>query len=78
MFWCGIYLVVAATVAVAAFVTGNWIRPTDVVAPDHPGAMSAVAGALWPVVVIGMTEIALVGWLTRDGKFQELQLISAG
>ena len=77
MFWCGIYLAVAVAVAIAAFVAGNWVRPKDVDAPDHPGTTSAVAGALWPVVIVGITEIMLLGWLTRGGKYQEMQLITA-
>ena len=59
MFWCALYFVIAVLVAMAAFVTADYIRTEDVAAPDSPATLSAVAGALWPIVVIGMTELAL-------------------
>ncbi len=63
MFWCAVYVGVAIVVAIAAFVIANFFRSDDVVAPDHPGTLSVVAGALWPVIVIGMTELAVTIWL---------------
>ena len=76
MFWCGLYLTVAIVFAVIMFVTGNWLRTEDVAAPDHPGTTSALAGALWPVVIIGMAELALVTAISRSSKYPELQLVS--
>ena len=68
MFWCVAYLAIAAVVAMTAFVTANWIRTEDIVAPDFPGTVSALAGALWPIVVIGLTELALTVWLTAGRR----------
>lgn len=63
MFWCGWYLGIAVIVGAAVFVLANFVRPVDVVAPDSPGVLSALAGALWPVLVFGVTELALAAWL---------------
>ena len=62
MLWT-IYLIVAVAVAMTAFVASNWIRTPDIIAPDYPGTLSVVAGAMWPVMIIGVTELALAAWL---------------
>jgi ABC-type dipeptide/oligopeptide/nickel transport system permease component len=74
MFWCGAYLTVALLFAVTIFAAGNWLRTEDVAAPDHPGTTSAVAGMLWPVVIVGIAELALLNVLSRGSRYPELQL----
>ncbi len=54
------YAVVSVIVAVAAFLVSEWIREPGVPAPDRPGAVAAVAGILWPVLLIGAAQWALV------------------
>ena len=63
MFCCALYFRFAVIVAMAAFVTADFIRTEDIVAPDSPAALSAAVGALWPIVIIGVTELALTAWL---------------
>lgn len=60
MLWYATYLLIAAFVAMATFVAAGWFRPEHVAAPDHSGVMSAVAGMLWPVLLVGMSEMALI------------------
>ena len=54
------YLTVAAVVAVAAFLLAEWIRRPGARAPDHPARVAVVAGLLWPMVVLGLAQWALV------------------
>lgn len=65
MVWCGYYLTVAALVAAAAFVIADYLRIDGEVAPDSPGTTSLVAGALWPIFVVGATELAFVAFVSR-------------
>lgn len=65
MFWYGVYLTVAALVAVAVFVAAGWFHEEDVAAPDFPGVISALAGMLWPVLLVGLSEMTLVWWAFR-------------
>ena len=67
MFWCALYVAIAIVVAASAFVTANWIRTEDVVAPDFPGS-SALVGALWPIVVLGVTELELTALLAPSRR----------
>ena len=62
MLWYGVYLVVAAVVAMATFVAADWFREEHVAAPGFPGVMSALAGALWPILLVGVSEMVLVWW----------------
>lgn len=68
MVWFALYLLVGIVVAAAAFVIANYVRTEDIVAPDSPGTASVVAGALWPIVIVGMTELALAAWLIPGRK----------
>lgn len=74
MFWYGSYLIVAALVAMATFVGACWFREEHLVAPDHSGVTSALAGMLWPVVLIGISEMALVWWACRVPGIRRLGL----
>ena len=72
MFWYGIYLIIAAVVAVSIFVAAGWFREEHVAAPDHAGVMSALAGALWPVLLVGMSELVLVRLAFRGAGYAPL------
>ena len=76
MSWYGAYFVVAALVATATFVAAGWFREEHVAAPDHSGVMSAVAGMLWPVMLIGVSEAALLWWAFRGARYAPMQVFS--
>ncbi len=78
MFWYGVYLVVAALVAMAVFVAADWFRGEDVAAPDFPGVISALAGMLWPVLLVGASEITLVWWVFRRARYARLEALPSG
>ena len=65
MAWFGIYIAIAAVVALTVFVASNWLRQEYAAAPDHSGMTSAVAGLLWPALVLGVAELALICFATR-------------
>lgn len=69
MLWYGIYLIIAAVVAMAIFVAAAWFREEHVAAPDYPGVASAVAGMLWPVLLIGLSELVLAWWAFRAARY---------
>lgn len=69
MLWCDGYLIIAAVVAMATFVAAEWFREEYIAAPDYPGVMSAVAGMLWPVLLLGLSELALVWWASRGARY---------
>jgi hypothetical protein len=60
MAWFGVYTVVAGLVAVSIFMASDWFRQRDVAAPAHSGATSVLAGLLWPALLIGIAELAVV------------------
>lgn len=60
MAWFGAYIVIAALVAVSIFLASNWFRHKHVAAPEHSGATAALAGLLWPALLIGIIELAVV------------------
>lgn len=68
MHWFGVYVGVATLVTAAVFVTAGWFRPEHIAAPDHSGTMSAIAGMCWPVLLVGITEFALIVWVARAGR----------
>ena len=76
MSWYAGYLIVAAFVAMATFVAAGWFREEHVAAPDHSGVMSALAGMLWPVLLVGMSEMALVWWAFRGYRYAPLDALS--
>lgn len=55
-----LYLIVATMASAAIFLFAEWIREPGVPAPDHPGRIAVIAGLLWPLVVIGLAQCALV------------------
>ncbi len=60
MAWFGAYIVVAGLAAITIFVASDWLRQRDVAAPAHSGATSVLAGLLWPALLIGIAELAVV------------------
>lgn len=60
MSWFGAYIVIAALVAASIFVASNRFRHKHVAAPAHSGATATLAGLLWPALLIGIVELAVV------------------
>ena len=75
MSWYGLYLIIAALVAMATFVAAGWYREEHAAAPDYPGVTSAVAGMLWPVLLVGTSELALVWWALRGARYAPLDAL---
>ena len=75
MLWYGIYLIVAAFVAMATFVAAGWFREERAGAPEFPGVMSALAGVLWPVLFVGVSEMVLVWCAFRAARYAPLELL---
>ena len=65
MLWCVVYISVALVVAASAFAATSVFRTADAGLPDHRGVTSAVAGVLWPAVLIGMLELAVLWVASR-------------
>lgn len=60
MEWISGYLAMAVFVAAVALVAAGWFRDLHVAAPDRPGVTAAVAGLLWPIVLVGIVELLAV------------------
>ena len=60
MMWIGVYAAVAIVVAIAAFLLAERLRTPGVPAPDNPGRYAVLAGLLWPVVLVGVAQWALI------------------
>lgn len=52
------YGAVSLVVAALAFVAANWARAEDADAPDHVVGFSVIAGIAWPVIGIGLIQLA--------------------
>lgn len=62
MHWISGYFAMAIFVAAVALVAAGWFRDAHIAAPDRPGVTAAVAGLLWPIVLVGVVELlAVVG-----------------
>jgi hypothetical protein len=62
----GIYLVVALAVTPMVFVAGQWFATeSSDSSAEHPGVTAALAGMLWPVLIVGLTELLLVSKTTH-------------
>jgi len=61
MLWMVLYFAVASVVAPTVFVAGQWFatRSSDAAA-EHPAITAAIAGAIWPILLVGLTELLLV------------------
>ena len=61
MFWILIGVVPGLIAAAAAFLLAVRLRPRALHSrPAHPLLVALLAGMLWPIVVIGLTEFAVV------------------
>ena len=59
--WIYFGLVPALIAAVAVFFTAARLRPNAIQSrPTHPVLLALLAGAIWPVLVVGLTEFAIV------------------
>lgn len=71
MSWLMTYLIVALIVAAAAFVGAQLIEQR-IPAPERPGVVALVTGAVWPVLIAGGLQLAAVmvfrRWLTGSGR----------
>ncbi len=55
-----LYFILATTAAGAIFLFAEWTREPGLPAPDHPGCVALIAGLLWPLVLVGLAQYALV------------------
>ena len=60
MFGIALYLTVAMIAAVAMFLFAEWTREPGLQASDHPGRVALLVGLVWPVILIGLAQCALV------------------
>ena len=56
MLWMYSYAAVAVVAAIAVFLLAEWVRSPHVPAPEHAGFYAAIAGLLWPVVIVGIAR----------------------
>lgn len=75
MGWVSGYFAMAVLVAAIALVAAGWFRDVHVAAPDRPGVTAAVAGLLWPIVLVGIVELLAVIGL-RSSLRSRVQLVS--
>jgi hypothetical protein len=69
MLWSSIYLVIASAVAATVFVVGQWLTQQPDAAAEHPILIAAIAGVLWPVLALGMTEALLLKGAARRSNY---------
>ena len=61
MFWIYFGLLPAVIAALAVFLAAARLRPSSLQSrPTHPVLLALLAGALWPILVVGLTEFAIV------------------
>lgn len=66
MSWLFIAVLPAVIAATAAFLVAIRVRPAPLQSrPTHPVLLSVLAGMLWPVLVVGLTEFAIVMAMPR-------------
>lgn len=63
MLWFGIYVAVAAVVALAMFVVAEFLREPGVPAPHRPGMCALALGLVWPMLAVAAAQLALIGLL---------------
>lgn len=60
-----IYLGGWLTVTCVAYALGRCLTDRES-PPDHPMLVSLAAGAIWPLLVVGLVELSSIMVLTRD------------
>ena len=63
--WLNLYLVSAVIAAVGAWLISPHFQSYDPPSDIVRGVCSAVAGALWPVIVVGAAQIMAVRYIAR-------------
>lgn len=66
------YLVIAVIVAASAFVAAEWTRDAGTPAPNYCGRLALAAGILWPVMMIGLAELASLMMIRKFGVQTQL------
>ena len=57
------YCVIAVLVAALVLVAADWVRPAEVAGPRYAVLLSLAAGMLWPVLCIGLVQLAVLAVL---------------
>lgn len=65
MLWFGIYIVIAPVVAATVLGVGHRLTKQRDAAADHPVVIASIAGILWPILALGMTEALLLKGAAR-------------
>lgn len=60
MIWLSLYAAAALVIGAALFVLAAFGRAPGNPAPQHPAVCALVAGALWPVLLIGAAQCGLI------------------
>ena len=68
MFWIALYGIVALAASVTALLVAEWIREPGARGPEHPGFFAALAGLLWPAVMIGLVQWGLIAAVASPGR----------
>jgi hypothetical protein len=63
--WVDVYVVTAIIVAVAVWLLSPHLQSYDPPGDVTRGIWSAVAGALWPLVLVGTAQIYAVRYIAR-------------
>jgi hypothetical protein len=63
--WVDVYVVTAVIVAVAVWLLSPHVQSTDPPGDITRGVWSAVAGALWPLTLVGVGQIYIVRLIAR-------------
>ncbi len=63
--WLDLYLVLAVIAAVAVWLVSPQFASYDAPGDASRAVWSAVAGALWPVVVVGAVQIVIIRHVAR-------------
>ena len=64
MLWICLGLLSVLIAAAAVFFTSARLRPSSLQSrPTHPVLLALLAGTLWPVLLVGLTEFAIVAAL---------------
>ncbi|MBB3601351.1 hypothetical protein FHT40_000984 [Mycolicibacterium sp. BK556] len=63
--WVDLYTVVAVLVAAATWLLSPHLQSYDPPGDIARGVWSAIAGALWPVVVVGVAQVYAVRYVAQ-------------
>lgn len=63
--WIDLYAVIATSIAVAAWLVSQRLQSYDPPSDVVRGFWSIIAGALWPLVIVGVAQALLVRYVAR-------------